>query len=140
MLLLDDARTLQAIGILADVIDGVSGPGVIDTVLVSKALRQVLATRSQPAFDFAARAFSSLDPKVKQQIAHDADLKAHDSTDLRGRVTDILTSPLMGGTPSNPTAASPPIPPRNKNQLSPHATGLLSAINTRVRSARPPQK
>ena len=73
---LDDHRTLEAIGILADALDGVSGAGVIDTVLVSKALRQVLATRSRPAFDFASRAFSTLDPEVKRRVAADADNRA----------------------------------------------------------------
>ncbi|WP_255542603.1 hypothetical protein [Azospirillum sp. INR13] len=58
---LDDNGTIQAIGILADVLDGVEGPGGLDTVLVSKALRQVIATKSQPAFEFASRAFNTLD-------------------------------------------------------------------------------
>ncbi|MBI1208036.1 MAG: hypothetical protein GC191_12205 [Azospirillum sp.] len=111
---LDDSRTIQAIGILADVLDGISGPGVLDTVLVSKALRQVIATRSRPAFDFAARAFSTLDPELKQRVASDADAAAQDAVELRGRVAGFLNTT-----------------PRKKAGDS--ATGLLAALNNRGR-------
>ena len=70
---LDDNQTLQAIGILADVLDGVDGPGGLDTVLVSKALRQVIATKSQPAFEFATRAFNTLDPSVRRRVGSGGD-------------------------------------------------------------------
>lgn len=87
---LDDSRTLQAIGILADVLDKISGPTVLDTVLVSKALRQVLATKSQPALDFAARAFSTLDPDLRVKIQDSAMQAAQDVVELRGRVSGFL--------------------------------------------------
>lgn len=111
---LDDNRTLQAIGILADVLDGLSGSGSIDTVVVAKALRQVIATKSRPAFDFASRSFEGLDGAVKAQVARDAEVAAKDAAELRGRVTGFLSKP-------------PRRPPAGQSQVS----GLLSAVNTR---------
>lgn len=90
---LDDDHTLEAIGILADVLDGISERGGLDTVLVSKALRQVIATRSQPAFDFATRAFNTLDPALRQRVAADADTAAHDAIELRNRIGGFLAMP-----------------------------------------------
>jgi len=145
LLSLDDAHTLQAISILADVIDGVSAPGVIDAALVSKALRQVLATRSQPAFDFASRAFSSLDPQVKRRIAREADAKARDTLELRELVDGIIGSERgseRGSEKAAPAAAAGPpsatIPgPAPRKTPSSQPTGLLSAINTRTRGNKP---
>lgn len=114
---LDDSRTIQAIGILADVLDGVDGPGGLDTVLVSKALRQVIATRSQPAFEFASRAFNTLDPEVRRKVAVDADAAAHDAVELRARVGGFLS-----------TAAKKP-PQAAAGQ----ATSFLNALNLRNR-------
>ncbi len=111
---LDDNRTLQAIGILADVLDGLSGPSVLDTVLVSKALRQVIATRSRPAYDFASRAFSTLEPDIKRQVAHDADVAAREAVELRGRVAGFLRD-----APKRPVRDS--------------GSSLLNALNTRTR-------
>jgi hypothetical protein len=88
---LDDPGAIQAIGILADVLDGVAAPGALDTVMVSKALRQVMITRSAPAFEFASRAFRTLDPEVRRQVAADADQAANDVADLRGRVGGFLS-------------------------------------------------
>ncbi|MEI6986511.1 MAG: hypothetical protein WCK65_10305 [Rhodospirillaceae bacterium] len=113
---LDDKRTLQAIGILADTLDDVSGAGVLDTVLVSKALRQVLATKSKPAFDFASRAFSTLDPEVKRQVAQDADIKARAKSNAKSEET----LPASIRRPTTPSG------------------GLLSAINDGGRGARRP--
>ncbi|HYD66013.1 hypothetical protein [Azospirillum sp.] len=102
---LDDNRTLQAIGILADVLDGVSGPGALDTVLVSKALRQVIATKSQPAFEFASKAFNTLDPSVRRQVAVEADTAARDAVELRSRVGGFLsTAPRKPQGPNQPTS------------------------------------
>lgn len=109
---LDDNRTLQAIGILADVLDGLSGSGAIDTVVVAKALRQVIATKSRPAYDFASRSFESLDGQTKRQVARDAEVAARDAAELRGRVTGFLSRP-----PRRPTASAA------------QPTGLLGAIN-----------
>jgi len=114
---LDDKRTLQAIGILADALDDVSGAGVLDTVLVSKALRQVLATKSRPAFDFASRAFSTLDPEVKRQVAVDASTKA------REQVEQVAEEALPIGIRRAATSAP---------------TGILGALNSRGRVPRRP--
>jgi len=131
---LDDNATIQAIGILADVLDAVSGPGVLDTVLVSKALRQVMATRSQPAFDFATRAFSTLDPSLKRRVAEDADNAARDAAELRQRVAGFLNTaprkPVASPAPPPAPQASPPSPPVQ-------GAGLLGALNTRGRGPAP---
>ncbi|MEI7610957.1 MAG: hypothetical protein WCJ64_26530 [Rhodospirillaceae bacterium] len=114
---LDDKRTLQAIGILADALDDVSGAGVLDTVLVSKALRQVLATKSRPAFDFASRAFSTLDPEVKRQVAVDASTKAREHA-------------------AQSSEEALPIGIRRAATNAP--TGILGALNARGRVPRRP--
>ncbi|MCG5238251.1 hypothetical protein [Azospirillum doebereinerae] len=105
---LDDHRTLQAIGILADVLDGVDGPGGLDTVLVSKALRQVIATKSQPAFEFASRAFNTLDPQVRRQVAASADNAAHGAVDLRARVGGFLATAPKKPVPQGPVVNQQP--------------------------------
>ncbi len=125
---LDDHRTLQAIGILADALDGVSGAGIIDTVLVSKALRQVLATRSRPAFDFASRAFSTLDAEVKRQVAADADNRARDYASRQ--VEEPLPAGIRAaavGQPLGRTAAKSP-------------TSILAALNSRGSRTLPPRR
>lgn len=115
-LALDDDSTLEAIGILADVLDDVSDHGGLDTVLVSKALRQVIATRSQPAFDFANRAFNTLDVSVRERIAAGADNAAHEAVELRQRVVGFLSTP---GRRSGASAGQ--------------ASSLLTALNLRSR-------
>ncbi len=111
---LEDSQTLQAIGILADILEGASSPGGLSTVLVSKALRQAVATKSKPAFEFATRAFDSLDPEIRSRVAKDADMAAHDAVELRSRVAGYLnTAPRKEHAP----------------------TGLLSALN--LRNKRP---
>ncbi|HYG87688.1 MAG TPA: hypothetical protein VD978_15620 [Azospirillum sp.] len=117
---LEDSRTLQAIGILADVLDGVSGSGGLDTVLVSKALRQVVATKSQPAFEFATRAFNTLDPEVRRKVAEDADTAARDAVELRGRVAGFLS-----------TAA------RKERGPAQAPTNFLTALNLRNKRRKP---
>ncbi len=116
---LEDNHTLQAIGILADVLDGVSAQGALDTVLVSKALRQVIATKSQPAFEFASRAFSTLDPAVRRQVATDADHAARDSVELRNRVGGFLGTPVRKPAPAASTAQA--------------GSAFLAALNNRRR-------
>jgi hypothetical protein len=125
---LDDQRTLQAIGILADALEGVSGAGVIDTVLVSKALRQVLITRSRPAFDFASRAFSTLDPEVKRRVAADADNRA------REHVRRQRDESSPAGVRSTGAAA----PTGRVGVRSP--SGILAALNNRGRMVPQPKK
>ena len=63
---LDDDHTIQAIGILADVLDRFSGVTSLECTLVSKALRQVQQTRSQIGMDFASRAFATLEPEIRR--------------------------------------------------------------------------
>jgi hypothetical protein len=118
-LALDDDNTLEAIGILADVLDDVSDRVGLDTVLVSKALRQVIATRSQPAFDFASRAFNTLDPTVRRRVAADAGRAAQESVDLRHRVMGFLSTPTRRGQPAQ------------------QASSLLTALNHRSRRRDP---
>lgn len=112
---LDDDSTLEAIGILADVLDDASNHGGLDTVLVSKALRQVIATRSQPAFDFANRAFNTLDPSIRQRVAANADNAAHEAVELRQRVVGFLSTPARRGASAG------------------QASSLLTALNLRSR-------
>lgn len=116
---LEDNNTIQAIGILADVLDGVSTPGALDTVLVSKALRQVIATRSAPALEFASRAFSSLDPDVRRQVAVDADTAAMDVVDLRSRVGGFLSTL--------------PKRPETRRDAAGQGSSFLNALNIRRR-------
>ncbi len=126
---LDDPRTLQAIGILADALDDVSGAGALDTVLVSKALRQVLASRSRPAFDFASRAFSTLDPEVKRQVAVDATTKAREQA-ARGIGRLERNERVEAAVPMNVRKAATATPPSSP--------GILGALNSRGRGPRRP--
>lgn len=139
---LEDSSTLQAIGILADVLDKVSGPTVLDTVLVSKALRQVLATRSQPAFEFASRAFMTLDPEIRGRIAENAESAAADSVQLRGRVSGLLAERPPQPLPLQPTSVqnAPVAPAVRPAPASNHGSSLLNALNTRRTPVRPERK
>jgi hypothetical protein len=102
---LDDDQTIQAIGILADVLDRFSGVTSLECTLVSKALRQVQQTRSQIGMDFASRAFATLEPEIRRRIADDAaDAAVEASSNLK----------LRAPRPINPAP-----------------TGLLGAINNR---------
>ncbi|MFD1625598.1 hypothetical protein [Azospirillum griseum] len=121
---LDDSQTLQAIGILADVLDGVDGPGGLDTVLVSKALRQVIATKSQPAFEFASRAFNTLDPSVRRQVASNADVAARHAVELRARVGGFLSTAPKKPVPQGPVVTQQP--------------NLITALNLRSRRRSTP--
>ena len=107
---LDDDRTIQAIGILADVLDRFSGVTSLECTLVSKALRQVQQTRSQIGMDFASRAFATLEPDVRRKIADDANHAARDAC-------DTLRLPKLRA--PRPTVSSKP------------SGGLLGAINNR---------
>jgi len=69
---LNDAKTLEAIGILAGVLDGISGPERLECMMAANALRQVLETKSETALSFARQAFDSLDGDVRQRIHDDA--------------------------------------------------------------------
>jgi hypothetical protein len=105
---LDDDQTIQAIGILADVLDRFSGVTSLECTLVSKALRQVQQTRSQIGMDFASRAFATLEPEIRRQIADDAADAAIEATN------------------------SPRLPKlRAPRPANPAPTGLLGAINNR---------
>jgi hypothetical protein len=106
---LDDEPTITAIGILADVLDRFSGKASLECALVSKALRQVQATRSQVGMEFASRAFATLDPTMRQQIAGEAEGAAQEFLDTR---LPRLRAPR-------------PAAPAEK----PQATGLLNALN-----------
>ena len=105
---LDDDQTIQAIGILADVLDRFSGVTSLECTLVSKALRQVQQTRSQIGMDFASRAFATLEPEIRRQIADDA-------TDAAVEASNGLKLPKL----------------RAPRPVNPAPTGLLGAINNR---------
>ena len=113
---LDDDHTIQAIGILADVLDRFSGVTSLECTLVSKALRQVQQTRSQIGMDFASRAFATLEPEIRRQIADDA-------TDAAVEASNGLKLPKL----------------RAPRPINPAPTGLLGAINNRgvSRSRKP---
>ena len=98
---LDDDQTIQAIGILADVLDRFSGVTSLECTLVSKALRQVQQTRSQIGMDFASRAFATLEPEIRRQIADDAADAAVEATNG----PKLPRTP--GASPSQPGADGP---------------------------------
>lgn len=116
---LDDERTIQAIGILADVLDHFSGSTQLECTLVSKALRQVQATKSQIGMDFAARAFATLEPEVRRQIADEAEEAAQDFAAGSGRLPRLR----------------PPRPDSPEAAVHAQVTGLLNALNNRGRPA-----
>lgn len=115
---LDDEPTITAIGILADVLDRFSGKTSLECALVSKALRQVQATRSQVGMEFASRAFATLDPNMRQQIAGEAEGAAQEFHDTH-------LPRLRAPRPDVPMAR-------------PQATGLLNALN--AGSRKPPRQ
>ncbi|WP_207476947.1 hypothetical protein [Arenibaculum pallidiluteum] len=121
---LDDERTIQAIGILADVLDHFSGSTALECTLVSKALRQVQATRSQIGMDFAARAFATLEAQVRQQIADEAAEAAQDFAASTGQL------PRM----------RPPRPDVPATEAAPQATSFLNAVNARGRGPARPRR
>lgn len=114
---LDDEPTIAAIGILADVLDRFSGSTSLECALVSKALRQVQTTRSRVGMDFAARAFATLDPNIRQRIADEAQDAAQVFLGSHGQPLD---EPAMDAHVERPR----------------HATGLLNALNSRGPQAR----
>lgn len=109
---LEDTKTLQAIGILADTLDRMSEMSMLETVLASKALRQVLTTRSQRVFVFASRTFATIDPETRQHIQDTALRIAQDALESKR-----LSEPA-------PAAAT-------TRQQAPAATSLLEALNNR---------
>jgi hypothetical protein len=110
---LDEDHSIDAIKILATVLDQVGGPTRQDCRLASKALRQVVATGSEPGLDLAARAFASIDPSLRREVAAvaaDAAVEAGPLFRARGR------------RPRKPAAAQ--------------ATGFLDALNAGGRKPR----
>ncbi len=69
---LNDTRTLEAIRILADVLDEMAGPERLECLMAANALRQVLETQSETALNFARQAFESLDPSIRTEIRNEA--------------------------------------------------------------------
>lgn len=122
---LDDTKTLQAIGILADVLDELSGPERLECLMAANALRQVLETRSENALAFANEAFESLDSDVRNQIHTEA-------TDNAFKLVEQVRAARNAGgdkgkatpLPSRPAA----VPPRDRK---PGASPFLDAVNQR---------
>ncbi|MDR3518335.1 MAG: hypothetical protein P4M00_21275 [Azospirillaceae bacterium] len=108
---LEDTKTLQAIGILADTLDRMSEMSMLETVLASKALRQVLSTRSQRVFVFASRTFATIDAETRQHIQDTALQIAQDAAESQ-RLDE-------------------PAPALVARQPAPSATSLLDALNNR---------
>lgn len=122
---LDDSKTLQAIGILADVLDELSGPERLECLMAANALRQVLETRSENALAFANEAFESLDSDVRNQIhteATDSAFKLVEQT--RAARTTGGGKDKAAPLPQRPAAA----PPRERK---PGASPFLDAVNQR---------
>jgi hypothetical protein len=69
---LNDPKTLEAIGILAGVLDDVTGPDRLECLMAANALRQVVESRSENALLFARQAFESLDGDVRRRVENDA--------------------------------------------------------------------
>lgn len=69
---LNDPKTLEAMGILANVLDDITGPERLECLMAANALRQVVDTRSEAALDFARQAFESLNGDVRRRIHSDA--------------------------------------------------------------------
>lgn len=69
---LNDPKTLEAIGILANVLDDVTGPERLECLMAANALRQVVETRSENALTFARQAFESLDGDIRRRLETDA--------------------------------------------------------------------
>ena len=68
----NDGKTLEAMGILADSLDHLSGPEHLDCMMAANAIRQVLETKSEMALRFARQAFESLDGDIRRQVHSDA--------------------------------------------------------------------
>ncbi|QJE71937.1 hypothetical protein HHL28_01355 [Aerophototrophica crusticola] len=69
---LNDPKMLEAIGILANVLDDITGPERLECLMAANALRQVVETKSESALTFAQQAFESLEPDVRRRIHTDA--------------------------------------------------------------------
>jgi hypothetical protein len=75
-LTLNDPKTLQAIHILADVLDDVTGIERLECLMAANALRQVAETRSETALNFAKQTFDSLDADIRRRVEGDATASA----------------------------------------------------------------
>ena len=69
---LNDPKTLEAIGILAGVLDDVTGPDRLECLMAANALRQVVETQSENALNFARQAFETLDANIRRRVEGDA--------------------------------------------------------------------
>ncbi|MFV3076436.1 hypothetical protein [Niveispirillum fermenti] len=69
---LKDPKTLEAIGILANALDDVTGPERLECLMAANALRQVVESQSENALSFAQQAFESLDSDVRRRVENDA--------------------------------------------------------------------
>ena len=69
---LNDPKTLEAIGILANTLDDITGPERLECLMAANALRQVVETQSENALNFAREAFQSLDGDIRRRVETDA--------------------------------------------------------------------
>lgn len=100
---LNDPKTLEAIGILAGVLDEITGPERLECLMAANALRQVVETKSETALNFARQAFESLDTDVRRRIQTDAtDTAVRFIERTRRGVTPRLQRPAVPKSTGNP--------------------------------------
>ncbi|HYD98400.1 MAG TPA: hypothetical protein VEH84_03360 [Alphaproteobacteria bacterium] len=113
--IIDDATLLSAIGMLADALERITLPGVLELRLLARSLRKAEQTRQRTALEFAATTFGSLEADIRDQIFRHAVGFARDSVAARQSL-----APLLG-----PIAAEPAVAP------APRRGSLLDAVNGR---------
>jgi hypothetical protein len=113
---LDDSKTLEAIRILADVLDDLAGPDKLECLMAANALRQVLETQSETALGFARQAFESLEPSVRDEIRSEA-------TEAAVKVMEQKQKNLRG-------------PNQRLTRVTKPGGGILDALNGGLRTER----
>lgn len=100
---LNDDKTLEAIRILADVLDDMAGPERLECLMAANALRQVLETKSETALSFARQAFESLDPAIRQEIRSEATEAAIKVIQIRQKAAKGPNPRLVRPAPKSPS-------------------------------------
>lgn len=111
---LNDSRTLEAIGILANVLDEMAGPERLECLMAANALRQVLETQSETALNFARQAFESLDSDIRVEIRDEATEAAFKVVEQRGKAAKVANQRLIRPAPKS---ASPVLDAINRGGM-----------------------